>query len=151
MTMPDKRLFSVNAGQLGLDGIPDPRLRDRTDQAALAIFKLMRAAGLQGQLTPVHAAENGMWVLHIDADATIFEALELFEEKPCDPVTPEDAGKRITDNAVREIRRFMEAQQPANLVFIERAAQKFQSQAGADNAVVSALRQEPGQRMNLQT
>jgi hypothetical protein len=26
-----------------------------------------------------------------------------------------------------------------------------QSQAGADNAVVSALRQEPGQRMNLQT
>ena len=48
MPMPEKRLFSVNVGQLDKMGIPDPRLRARTDQAALAVFKLMVAAGLSG-------------------------------------------------------------------------------------------------------
>ncbi len=151
MAMPEKRLFSVNIGKLDAEGIPDPRLRARTDQAAMAVFKLMTAAGLSGHLTMVHAVIDVLWVLHVDVDIALHEALQLFEQASPDPVVPEQAAHRITDNAASEIRKFMQAQQPANLIAVEQAALRVQSKANPDNPVISTLRQEPGQKMMLTT
>ncbi len=150
MPMPEKRLFSVNIGVIDDDGIPDARLRSRTDQAATSMLMLLMAAGLTGRLAITHTVVNGTWLANIDAESEIFEVLELFNNVNPDPVGPPEAAQRSTDHATQEIRNFMAAQQPVNLAAIQQAARRVRAEATA-NPVVSILRKEPGQTVTLTT
>ena len=151
MPMPEKRLFSVNVGVIDEDGIPDARLRSRTDQAATNMLILLMGAGLTGRLAITHTVVNGTWLANIDAECEIFEKLELFKKSKSDPISPSEAGTRLTDYATQEICKFMAAQQPVNLAAVQKAARHVRNFQATANPVVSILRKEPGQTVTLTT
>lgn len=151
MPMPDKRLFSVNVGVIDEDGIPDARLRGRTDQAATCMANLLMAAGLTGRLAITHTVVNNTWRANIDADSEILESLQLFDPSSPEPIRSPEAASRVTDHATREIRRFMSEQQPVNLASLQQASRNLRSVDTRDNPVVSTLRKEPRQTVSLTT
>lgn len=151
MPMPDRRLFSVNVGAIDEDGIPDARLRSRTDQAATSMANLLMAAGLTGRLAITHTVVNNTWRANIDADSEILENLQLFDPSSPEPIRSPEAATRVTDHATREIRRFMSEQQPVNLATLQQATRNVRALDARDNPVVSTLRKEPRQTVSLTT
>jgi hypothetical protein len=150
MTMPQQRLFAVNVGVIDDEGIPDARLRSRTDQAAANMMTLLMAAGMSGQLTITHRVVKNTWTANIDADGSIFEKLELFNASTPEAISPSEAGARLTDFATQEICKFMAAQQPLNLAALQQSARHIKK-FNSESPVVQVLRREPGQTVILTT